>query len=207
MSAQFDYIPTSRAMAVLLGAPRYFTGAPCPKGHVADRRTNGGGCIECAKRTHAKYLSKPGNMARKLEKRAAWRSKPETKAKFRQYNKAAEARMRADPARYEDYKRKANMRRDGIFIERDVELYFVEAVLSVGGFCPKFVDKSRKGAPDRIVMVPGFPVYFVELKRPKRGIVAVHQVKYHAEIRRCGHEVFIIKNKHEIDSFMERYKR
>jgi len=37
----------TRRKAKLNGATRYFTGNPCPKGHIAFRDTISGGCIEC----------------------------------------------------------------------------------------------------------------------------------------------------------------
>lgn len=40
-------IPSSRAEAVERGAVRYFNGAPCPAGHVAERYTLSGYCCTC----------------------------------------------------------------------------------------------------------------------------------------------------------------
>jgi hypothetical protein len=40
---------SSRAEAKSLGLKRYSTGAPCAQGHVADRFTSSGQCVECAK--------------------------------------------------------------------------------------------------------------------------------------------------------------
>lgn len=39
--------PASAADARAIGAPRYFTGKPCPKGHVALRKTVNTTCIAC----------------------------------------------------------------------------------------------------------------------------------------------------------------
>ncbi len=40
-------VPTTRAAAIERGAIRYFNGEPCPAGHVADRYTLSGYCVEC----------------------------------------------------------------------------------------------------------------------------------------------------------------
>lgn len=40
---------TTRAAAVVAGEPRYFTGEPCKHGHIAERHTLSGACLECAK--------------------------------------------------------------------------------------------------------------------------------------------------------------
>ncbi len=36
----------TRAEAIARGLPRYFTGKPCQRGHVAERKTSGGNCVE-----------------------------------------------------------------------------------------------------------------------------------------------------------------
>jgi hypothetical protein len=38
---------TTRTLAARLGLHRYFTGRPCIAGHVAERQTLSGACVEC----------------------------------------------------------------------------------------------------------------------------------------------------------------
>ena len=38
---------STRKNALLLGEKQYFTGKPCTKGHIANRRTKTGECIQC----------------------------------------------------------------------------------------------------------------------------------------------------------------
>ena len=40
-------LPSSRNAAIELGARRYFDGKPCPHGHVAERYTLNGYCVDC----------------------------------------------------------------------------------------------------------------------------------------------------------------
>jgi hypothetical protein len=40
-------IPSTRAEALISGDKEYYTGVPCPKGHVTNRRTHNGECIAC----------------------------------------------------------------------------------------------------------------------------------------------------------------
>lgn len=40
-------LPSSREEAAALGVRRYFSGEPCPHGHVAHRYTQNGYCVEC----------------------------------------------------------------------------------------------------------------------------------------------------------------
>lgn len=62
----------SRPEALLRGLPRYFTGKPCPRGHVCERQVSGRVCVECvSEKAAAKRRANPG--ARKAEA-AQWYS-------------------------------------------------------------------------------------------------------------------------------------
>lgn len=50
----------SREDARALGLKRYFTGVPCVKGHVSERRTLSGVCVECKRIWVEKYFARPG---------------------------------------------------------------------------------------------------------------------------------------------------
>jgi hypothetical protein len=45
----------SRAEAKAAGMTRYFTGKPCPKGHVAERIVSSRACLECDREKIAEY--------------------------------------------------------------------------------------------------------------------------------------------------------
>lgn len=48
--------------------------------------------------------------------------------------------------------------------EKQIEKYMRLRVEERGGVCMKFVSPGQDGVPDRIVVMPGGRVYFVELK-------------------------------------------
>jgi len=48
--------------------------------------------------------------------------------------------------------------------ESSIERKLVDAVKKLGGMCPKFVSPGLDGVPDRIVLLPGGRIAFVELK-------------------------------------------
>ena len=56
--------------------------------------------------------------------------------------------------------------------ERDVERYLRERVKQLGGRAYKFVSPGNNGVPDRIVMLPGGKLFFVELKAPGKETTA-----------------------------------
>lgn len=53
-------------------------------------------------------------------------------------------------------------------LEKDLERQVVEYVKKLGGKAYKWVSPGETGVPDRIVLLPGARIIFVELKRPGR---------------------------------------
>lgn len=52
--------------------------------------------------------------------------------------------------------------------ERDVEAYLVQQVKARGGLVRKVLWIGRRGAPDRLVLLPGHWPFLLELKAPGR---------------------------------------
>ena len=50
--------------------------------------------------------------------------------------------------------------------EKEIEQSLRKAVLKRGGLCLKFISPGWSGAPDRLVLLPGGRMGFVELKAP-----------------------------------------
>ena len=48
--------------------------------------------------------------------------------------------------------------------EKDIERFLVNGVKKQGGVAYKFVSPGNAGVPDRLIIMPGGRVYFVELK-------------------------------------------
>jgi hypothetical protein len=88
-------------------------------------------------------------------------------------------------------------------LEDVVEQYLIDTVAVLGGKTYKFVVPGVRGYPDRIVKLPGVSAFLVELKKPKGGRVAELQKVRHAELRAVGWEVFICKDRGEIDNVLQ----
>ena len=79
-------------------------------------------------------------------------------------------------------------------LERDVEAWLVAEVKRRGGIAYKFTSPQRRSVPDRLVLMPGGGVFFVECKRPG-GKPTDAQVREHEKIRGLGFRVFITDKK------------
>lgn len=76
--------------------------------------------------------------------------------------------------------------------ERRVEQVLGWEVKARKGWAIKFLP-SVSGLPDRIVLLPGGRLIFVELKSPT-GTVAPHQTVVHNRLRALGFEVLVLSS-------------
>ena len=51
-------------------------------------------------------------------------------------------------------------------LERDIESKLRQPIRQLGGLCLKFVCPGFTGVPDRIILLPGARIVFVETKQP-----------------------------------------
>ena len=75
--------------------------------------------------------------------------------------------------------------------EKQVEQKLVKAVKASGGICPKLVSPGMDGMPDRMVLLPGCRIGFVEVKAPGQKPRPL-QVNRHRTLRALGFPVFVI---------------
>jgi hypothetical protein len=71
-------------------------------------------------------------------------------------------------------------------LEREIEAKLRREIKKLGGFCLKWTCPGFSGVPDRIILLPGGRVYFVETKRPKGGELSKLQKKWQAWIAHLG---------------------
>ena len=86
--------------------------------------------------------------------------------------------------------------------ERDVERKLVNAVKAAGGICPKWVSPGFDGMPDRIVILPGSKIAFVEVKAPGEKPRPL-QLSRHQLLRRLGFKVFVLDNIEKIGGIID----
>ena len=86
--------------------------------------------------------------------------------------------------------------------EKQIESKLVAAVRRAGGICPKLISPGMDGMPDRMVLLPGHLIGFVEVKSPgkKPRILQVHR---HNALRRLGFPVFVLDDPEDIPTIIE----
>ena len=86
--------------------------------------------------------------------------------------------------------------------EKIIEKELVRAVKDKGGIAPKFTSPGFDGMPDRLVLLPGGRMGFVELKALGKKPRAL-QLARHRLLRRLGFKVYVIDEINQIDSVLE----
>jgi hypothetical protein len=85
-------------------------------------------------------------------------------------------------------------------LERVVEQHFVNCALLLDGEVRKLAYIGRRGAPDRLLILPHNRVFFVELKRPGKD-ADDHQAREHKRLRRVGADVRVLDTLEAVDAF------
>ena len=88
-------------------------------------------------------------------------------------------------------------------LEKDIEHKLIQCVKALGGHCLKWVCPGWAGVPDRIILLPGARVYFVETKRPKGGTLSALQKKWKRWLTELGFEVWTVWNLHDLWDFQQ----
>ena len=86
--------------------------------------------------------------------------------------------------------------------EKQIEQKLVKAVRNAGGLCPKFVSPGLAGMPDRLILLPGRRLAFVEVKAPgeKPRLLQLHR---HAQLRALGFRVHVLDDPAQIPEILE----
>lgn len=87
-------------------------------------------------------------------------------------------------------------------MERDIERYLVKRVKELGGVAYKFVSPAHRGVADRLVVLPGGRVWFVEVKAPG-GRLSMLQKIFFEEMQALGQNVRIVWFKEDVDQLIE----
>ena len=85
--------------------------------------------------------------------------------------------------------------------EKTIEGKLVKAVKIMGGLAPKFVSPGLDGVPDRLVLLPGGKIAFIELKAPGKELRPL-QVRRKRQLESLGFLVYCIDRPEQIGEIL-----
>ena len=83
-----------------------------------------------------------------------------------------------------------------------IEQKLLSAVKGRGGIAPKFVSPGYDGMPDRIVLLPGGHIGFVEVKAPGEKPRPLQEAR-HELLRRLGFKVYVLDDEQQIGGILD----
>ena len=87
-------------------------------------------------------------------------------------------------------------------IEKDIERWLGNQLKKMGCIYMKFVSPGNDGVPDRIIVLPGGGVIFVELKDTTGKLMANQRVQI-SRLRKQGALVFVVTGMSDAKLFVE----
>lgn len=85
-------------------------------------------------------------------------------------------------------------------MEKNVEKYLMKRSREIGGECMKWT--GTLGVPDRIMLLPGGRVIFVEVKQ-KSGRLSKMQIFIHSKLQRLGMDVRVVWCNEDVDQLID----
>ncbi len=86
--------------------------------------------------------------------------------------------------------------------EKTSEQKLTLMVKAAGGIAPKFVSPGYDGMPDRIVLLPGGRMAFVEVKAPGKVPRPLQEAR-HLMLRKLGFKVFVLDRPEQIGGILD----
>jgi hypothetical protein len=87
-------------------------------------------------------------------------------------------------------------------LERDIEQALIRKVKQLGGMAEKFTSPAKRSVPDRICLLPGGRIIFVELKAPGK-VPTENQKRDHEKRRALGCDVRVLDCLGDVSMFPE----
>jgi len=86
--------------------------------------------------------------------------------------------------------------------EKILEQKLANAVKAMGGIAPKFMSPGFDGMPDRIILLPGGHIAFVEVKSPGKKPRPL-QLARHKLLCGLGFKVYTLDNEKQIGGLLD----
>ena len=86
--------------------------------------------------------------------------------------------------------------------EKTIEKKLSDEVKKRGGLAPKFTSPGFDGMPDRIVLMPGGRMAFVEVKAPGKAPRPLQKAR-HRMLRQLGFAVYVLDDESDIGGILD----
>ena len=86
--------------------------------------------------------------------------------------------------------------------EKTIERKLAVTVKKMGGISPKFVSPGLDGMPDRLALLPGGRMAFVEVKDPSKKPRPLQMVR-HEMLKRLGFAVYVLDDVEKIGEMLD----
>ena len=86
--------------------------------------------------------------------------------------------------------------------EKEIEKKLCSKTKDAGGIALKFVSPGHSGMPDRLILLPGAKIGFVEVKAPERKPGKL-QVAMHRLLRGLGFRVYVLDDPEQIGGILD----
>lgn len=102
-------------------------------------------------------------------------------------------------------KNTANIVKHADVSEKMIERYLCDSIKQMGGVCLKYSNAGMVGYPDRICLLSGGVVFWVELKSKDGRLNEAQKIRIR-QLRGMGHTVNVCRSKEDVDEVLEPYK-
>ena len=90
--------------------------------------------------------------------------------------------------------------------ESEIEKILVDEIRKMGGRAFKWVSPGNDGVPDRIVVLPGYPAIFVEMKTVTGKLTSLQRIQID-RLQKMGQDVRVLYGEKETRAFLEECRR
>lgn len=90
--------------------------------------------------------------------------------------------------------------------ESEIEKILVDEIRKMGGRAFKWVSPGNDGVPDRIVVLPGYPAIFVEMKTVTGKLTSLQRIQID-RLQKMGQDVKVLYGEKETRTFLEECRR
>lgn len=90
--------------------------------------------------------------------------------------------------------------------ESQLEEKFCKKIKKIGGMALKFMSPGRAGVPDRIILMPGGKIYFVEMKSSNGPVNPIQEYIFE-KFEELGFKVHILNSENSVKKFLEKIER